>query len=95
MPSCYALGKDLETFVRQQVETGRYASASEVVCDALKLLKDRLEEREAALEALREELDEGLVPGETYAAEEVFERLKRKFTELEKPSVRRNLGFPN
>ena len=95
MPSCYALGKDLETFVRQQVETGRYASASEVVCDALKLLKDRWEQREAALEALRGEMDKGLVPGETHAAEEVFESLKQKYRELDKPSVRRDLGFPN
>ena len=40
MPSSYALGEHFETFVRKQVETGRYASASEVVRDALRLLKD-------------------------------------------------------
>ena len=88
MPSSYALGEHFETFVRKQVETGRYASASEVVRDALRLLKDKLEEREAALEALRRELDKGLVPGETFAAEEVFERLKRKYRDFEKPTAR-------
>ena len=56
MPPSYAIGKRLESFVRQQVETGRFATASEVVRDALRLLKDRTEEREAALEALRKEL---------------------------------------
>ena len=88
MPSSYALGEHFETFVRMQVETGSYASASEVVRDALRLLKDKLEEREAALEALRRELDKGLAPGETYAAEQVFERLKRKYRDFEKSSVR-------
>ena len=43
------------------------------------LLEDRMEEREAALEALREELDKGVTPDESYPAEEVFNRLKRKY----------------
>ncbi len=79
MPSSYAIGKHFESFIRQQVEAGRYATASEVVRDALRLLKDRMEEREATLEALRKELDKGLTPDESYPAEEVFNRLKRKY----------------
>ncbi len=42
------------------------------------LLEDRMEEREAALEALRKELDKGFTLDESYPAEEVFNRLKRK-----------------
>jgi len=38
-----------------------------------------MEEREAGLEALRRELDKGLTPDESYPAEEVFNRLKRKY----------------
>ena len=87
MPSSYALGEHFESFIREQVDTGRYATASEVVRDALRLLKDRAEEREAALEALRSELDKGLKPGKTYPAEEVFESLKRKYRNMAKSST--------
>ena len=38
-----------------------------------------MEEREAALEALREELHKGVTPDDSYPAEEVFNRLKRKY----------------
>ncbi len=79
MPSSYALGKHFESFIRQQVEAGRYASASEVVRDALRVLKDRQDEREAALDALRDELKKGLAPDDSYPAEEVFDRLTRKY----------------
>lgn len=79
MPSSYAIGKQFESFIRQQVETGRYATASEVVRDALRLLKDRAEEREIALEALRSELEKGLTPGETFPAEDIFNRLEQKY----------------
>ncbi|MCY3565402.1 MAG: type II toxin-antitoxin system ParD family antitoxin [Gammaproteobacteria bacterium] len=82
MPSSYAVGKQFESFIRQQVETGQYATASEVVRDALRLLKDRLEEREIALDALRMELNKGLTPGKTVEAEEVFDCLKRKYGNL-------------
>jgi antitoxin ParD1/3/4 len=34
MPSSYAIGDHFERFIKQQVEGGRYASASEVVRDA-------------------------------------------------------------
>ena len=30
MPSSYALGKHFESFIRQQVEAGRYASARDL-----------------------------------------------------------------
>jgi len=39
MPSSYAVGAHFEQFIRDQVRGGRYASASEVVRDALRLLE--------------------------------------------------------
>lgn len=49
------LGKYFEDFIARQMETGRYASASEVVREGLRVL----EEREIKLNALRRALQEG------------------------------------
>ncbi|TXM70693.1 type II toxin-antitoxin system ParD family antitoxin [Methylobacterium sp. WL120] len=38
---CIALTKELEAYLRSQVASGRYASASEVVRSALRLMIDR------------------------------------------------------
>ncbi len=51
-----SLGAHWEQFIRKEVETGRYGSASEVVRAALR----ELEERGKKLEALRAHLGEGL-----------------------------------
>jgi antitoxin ParD1/3/4 len=50
-----SLGDHFCDFIDRQVETGRYGSASDVVRASLRLL----EEREAALAALRSSLIEG------------------------------------
>ena len=47
MASSYTLGTHYETFIRDLLATGRYASASEVVRDGLRLLEDREKQREA------------------------------------------------
>ena len=49
------LGDHWEVFIKNEVASGRYGSASEVVRDALRTL----EERKAKLAALRHHLDEG------------------------------------
>ena len=46
----YTLGKHFVTFVRAQLASGRYNNASEVLRDALRLMKQR-ERRAAALDA--------------------------------------------
>lgn len=50
-----SLGEHWETFIKSEIASGRYGSASEVVRDALRTLEDR----KAKLEALREHLAEG------------------------------------
>ena len=49
------LGSHWESFIKDQIATGRYASASEVVRDALR----ELEDRGKRLDALRTHLAEG------------------------------------
>ena len=49
------LGEHWEVFIQNEIASGRYASASEVVRDALRTL----EERKTKLDALRTHLAEG------------------------------------
>jgi len=63
MASSYSLGNHYEGFVRSLVESGRYASASEVMRDGLRLVEEREKLREAKLAALRDHIAEGLNSG--------------------------------
>src|SRR4051794_13417049 len=54
MPS---LPPDLQQFVRDQLASGKYRSESEVMCDAVRLLR----ERELRLESLRKDIEQGIV----------------------------------
>jgi antitoxin ParD1/3/4 len=72
-----SLGDHWEVFIRNEVASGRYGSASEVVRDALR----SLEERKARLEALRTHLAEGAMQArngvfvEDYSIERVIAAL--------------------
>ncbi|MGH8275447.1 MAG: type II toxin-antitoxin system ParD family antitoxin [Steroidobacteraceae bacterium] len=54
-----SLTEQLEQFVTEQVRSGEYQSASEVVRDGLRLLADHRKARQLKLEALRAALQEG------------------------------------
>ena len=56
-----SLPPDLEQFVLDQLATGKYQSSSEVLCDAVRLLR----EREVRLDALRSEVDRGIMQLDT------------------------------
>lgn len=55
-----SLGQHWESFIKNEVSSGRYGSASEVVRDALR----NLEEHKSKLDALRSHLQEGELQAE-------------------------------
>ena len=79
MPSSYVIGDHFEKFIRAQIETGRYASASEVIRDSLRLLENRERLRQIEIEEYREKVKEGMTSGQGIAADDVFDRLEVKY----------------
>ena len=86
MPSSYTLGQHFESFIKEQVEGGRYASASEVIRDGLRLLEEEQQRRQAVLEGLRGEIEKGRRSGRSKPAAEVLDRLERKYARMTKDS---------
>ncbi|MEW9918427.1 type II toxin-antitoxin system ParD family antitoxin [Marimonas sp. MJW-29] len=64
----FSLGPHWDEFIKQQVATGRYGSASEVVREALR----RMEDEAQKLQALRDHLAEGQRQAEAVAFVEDF-----------------------
>lgn len=78
MPSSFTLGSHFEGFIKRQVGSGRYASASEVVRDSLRLLEQREEERVVQMDALRGEISKGAASGAGIPADQVFDNLRAR-----------------
>jgi len=55
-----SLTNELEQYVARKVRSGLYHSASEVIRDGLRLLKDRDELQKCRLAAVRKEIEVGL-----------------------------------
>ena len=79
MPSSYVLGNHFESFVRKQIDSGRYQSASEVIRDGLRLLEERTAYKQAKLEALRADIQAGIDSGPGRPLEDVAARLKSRY----------------
>jgi antitoxin ParD1/3/4 len=54
---------ELNAFIKDKVESGRYTSASEVMREALRLLEQADQKREAELSRLQTAYDEGKASG--------------------------------
>jgi len=86
MPSSFAIGEHYEDFIRAQLDSGRYSSASEVVRDALRLLEEQEELRQLHIRQVKKQVQEGRDSGDSIPAEGVFDRLTAKYqATLEKP----------
>lgn len=72
------LGKQLEAYIQQLVDAGRYGSKSEVLREGIRLVQDR----ETRLAALDTSIARGLADleaGRTAPAGDVFKRLEDKY----------------
>lgn len=67
-----SIGERWEGYVEALLKTGRYASASEVIREGLRLV----EEREAKLSALRETIETAIAEDKWYSLEEVEAQLE-------------------
>jgi antitoxin ParD1/3/4 len=72
------LTEELDRFVLEKVESGRYENASEVVRAALRTLEREEQQYEAKLAALRTAIDEGDASG--VAEGSVFARVRETLT---------------
>ncbi len=79
MPTSVALGNHFESFIRDQVQSGRFNNVSEVVRAGLRLLEEREERKHLELQALRAEISAGRASGPAKAADAVFDRLEAKY----------------
>lgn len=78
IPSSYVIGERFELFIKEQIEQGRHASASEVVRDGLRVLQDRENLRALRLQALRTEIQRGADGGAGRPAKEVFATVRKR-----------------
>jgi antitoxin ParD1/3/4 len=82
-----SLTPELDRFVADKVESGRYNSASEVVREALRLLEEHDRARNAQIAAFNQELGARLASldrGELVNPETVRQRLEQKSRERKK-----------
>jgi len=82
MPTSVALGPRFETFVREQIASGRYNNVSEVLRAGLRLLEDEEKARETRLDELRTAIRAGLNSGEPLDEEAAFAEVERRIASV-------------
>ncbi len=82
MPTSVALSTHFESFIQEQVKSGRYNNASEVVRAALRLLEDQQARARMQHEEMRAAIAAGLSSGPGQSADAVFDRLETKYRKL-------------
>jgi antitoxin ParD1/3/4 len=75
-----SLTSELEQYVTEKVASGLYHSASEVIREGLRLLKDQDALREIRLQELRQQVQAGIDSGDAQPldVEDVIERGKKR-----------------
>lgn len=88
MPTSVALGNHFESFIREQLQSGRFNNASEVVRAGLRMLEESEQRTQLELAALRADIAAGRASGPVKPADDVFDRLEAKYATLVKPHRR-------
>jgi antitoxin ParD1/3/4 len=73
-----AVTKEMASMLRGAVATGQYASASELIREALRDWQQRQTVRQEAISELQRLWDEGIASGEPVPAEDAFARIRAK-----------------
>ncbi len=78
MATSYSIGKHFEDMIDGLIEDGRYATASEIIREGLRMVEEREERRKIKLEALRAEIQKGIDsgPAEDVDIDDMFARIK-------------------
>lgn len=79
-----ALPREMANLLRKAVESGEYASASEVVRDALRTWKRKRKLDMLEISELQRLIEEGTNSGASVDAERVFSRLGSKYSSMRK-----------
>jgi antitoxin ParD1/3/4 len=90
MPTSVALSPYFESFVKEQVSTGRFNNVSEVVRAGLRLLEDQEQSQAVKLRELRAAIQAGDESGPGIDADKVFDRLETKYKALSKDAAKRH-----
>lgn len=72
---------EMTALIRLRIEEGAYASASEIVREGLRLWREREEERQAAVAAIRGSLEESARSGAPIPMDEAFDRVEERLRE--------------
>jgi antitoxin ParD1/3/4 len=86
MTTTLILGEHFETFITTQLATGRYADASEVVRDGLRLLERRERREREAVAAVEEGLAD-VEAGRLHDAEVVYDELEAELARMSATSA--------
>jgi antitoxin ParD1/3/4 len=83
-----SLTPELEEYIEQKIETGRYHSASEVVREALRLLEEHDQLRQIRLKELRKDIQVGLESGKSIPLdiEEIKKEGRKRLSQSKKKS---------
>jgi antitoxin ParD1/3/4 len=87
-----SLAPEFETLVNEKVASGRYASANEVVQEALRLLDERDQTRDRRLADLRRDIAIGIeqsLQGDVVDGDEFFDQLLREHAPPARPTRRK------
>ncbi len=79
------LAPEWQQFVDEQLRKGRYVNASEVVSDALRVLRSQEDERKSALAEVRAKIAHGIEQirrGEIVEGEKVFDEIRARSPEF-------------